>query len=406
MTDSRIRRSSGTTEAAGLVLVPSGRASSTIVAGSSAAGRDDGLLMPTPRMLASVIWRARGKPADTAASSCDRADAPGETLVSRGDPAGRAAGLILWGVRAGVKPLARVASCRESSLGPVPPPTLAGVPVRRLVVLAFIWGWSFLFIKVIVDHSSPQFVAWGRVTLGLAVVLAFLYGGGERFPERRWWGHLAVLAGVAVVAGFAGGDLAGSSFTGTLGVVAGSAGYGFGFAYAHRFVEGLSPIRLAAGQLAASALLLTPGTTVELALGRVQFTPLVALCLLLLGALGTGYAYVLNYRILKDVGGTGASLVTYLIPIVGVGAGILVLHEPFSLRQVAGALVIIFGIALVQGRLIGPSPSRRRASPCHQSRTAAPHAETGAERTGRPGNLLASCKLPRSGAGTERGVAV
>src|SRR6266545_217983 len=130
-----------------------------------------------------------------------------------------------------------------------------------------------------------------------------------------------------------------------------------GCAYAHRFVEGLSPIRLAAGQLAASALLLTPGTTVELALGRVQFTPLVALCLLLLGALGTGYAYVLNYRILKDVGGTGASLVTYLIPIVGVGVGILVLREPFSLRQVLGALVIIFGIALVQGRLLGPKPA-------------------------------------------------
>jgi len=288
--------------------------------------------------------------------------------------------------------------------------------VRRLVLLAFIWGWSFLFIKVVVERSSPQFVAWGRVVFGLVVVLAVLYGGGERLPERRWWGHLAVLAvamsvmpftmiawgeeritsaltsvlnactplfaaafsawllrarlrppqlaglaialaGVAVVAGLGGGDLAGSSFTGTLGVVAGSAGYGFGFAYAHRFVEDLSPIRLAAGQLATAALLLTPGTAVEVARGGVEFTPLVALCLVLLGGLGTGYAYVLNYRILKDVGGTGASLVTYLIPIVGVAAGILVLGEPFSLRQVAGALVIIFGIALVQGRLLGPKPT-------------------------------------------------
>ena len=71
---------------------------------------------------------------------------------------------------------------------------------------------------------------------------------------------------------------------------------------------------------------------------------------------------MLNYRILKDVGGTGASLVTYLIPIVGVGAGILVLHEPFSLRQVGGALVIILGIALVQGRLLGPRPTPEPAA--------------------------------------------
>ena len=58
--------------------------------------------------------------------------------------------------------------------------------MRRLVLLAFIWGWSFLFIKVVVERSSPQFVAWGRVVFGLVVVLAFLYGGGERLPERRW----------------------------------------------------------------------------------------------------------------------------------------------------------------------------------------------------------------------------
>jgi drug/metabolite transporter (DMT)-like permease len=293
--------------------------------------------------------------------------------------------------------------------------------VRRLLLLAFIWGWSFLFIKVIVERSSPQFVAWGRIVLGLAVVLAFLYGGGERLPGRRWWGHLAVLAlamsvmpftliawgeeritsaltsvlnactplfaaafsawllrarlrppqlaglaialaGVAVVAGLGGGDLTGSSITGTLGVVAGSAGYGFGFAYAHRFVEGLSPIRLAAGQLAAALLWLTPTTSLDLAAGKVHLSPLVVGCLLLLGGLGTGYAYVLNYRILKEVGGTGASLVTYLIPIVGVAAGILVLDEPFSLRQVAGALVIIFGIALVQGRILGPKPAPEPAA--------------------------------------------
>jgi drug/metabolite transporter (DMT)-like permease len=213
-------------------------------------------------------------------------------------------------------------------------------------------------------------IAWGeeRITSALTSVLnactplfaaafsAWLLRARLRPPQLA--GLVIALAGVAVVAGLGGGDLAGSSFTGTLGVVAGSAGYGFGFAYAHRFVEGLSPIRLAAGQLATAALLLTPGTAVELAGGGVEFTPLVVLCLLLLGGLGTGYAYVLNYRILKDVGGTGASLVTYLIPIVGVAAGVLVLDEPFSLRQVVGALVIIFGIALVQGRLLGPKPTQ------------------------------------------------
>jgi drug/metabolite transporter (DMT)-like permease len=69
--------------------------------------------------------------------------------------------------------------------------------VRRLLLLAFIWGWSFLLIKVIVESVPPTFLAWGRIVLGLAVILVFLRSSGERFPERRAWVHLAVL-GVAM----------------------------------------------------------------------------------------------------------------------------------------------------------------------------------------------------------------
>src|SRR4029450_5924895 len=45
--------------------------------------------------------------------------------------------------------------------------------MRRLALLAFIWGWSFLFIKVAVEGMTPSTVAWARVTLG-ALVLQLL----------------------------------------------------------------------------------------------------------------------------------------------------------------------------------------------------------------------------------------
>jgi drug/metabolite transporter (DMT)-like permease len=288
--------------------------------------------------------------------------------------------------------------------------------VRRLIVLACIWGWSFLFIKVILEGAPPTFVAWGRIALGLAVLVVLLRGSGERPPGRRYWGHLLVLGltmsvlpflliawgeqhiasalaavvnactplfaaafaawllgerlrppqlaglvvgfvGVGVVAGVGGGDLAGSSLAGVLAVVAASAGYGFGFVYAHRFTEGLSALQLSLGQLAAGAVLLAPVAGGDVAGGSVDLQPLGLLCLLLLGGLGTGYAYLLNYRTVQEHGATVASLVTYLVPIVGVAAGVLVLGEPFSLRLVLGGLVVVAGVALVQGRLLGP---RRR----------------------------------------------
>jgi len=62
--------------------------------------------------------------------------------------------------------------------------------VRRLFLLAFIWGWSFLFIKVILEDAPPTFLAWGRIALGLAVLAVALLRSGESLPERRYWGHL------------------------------------------------------------------------------------------------------------------------------------------------------------------------------------------------------------------------
>jgi drug/metabolite transporter (DMT)-like permease len=292
------------------------------------------------------------------------------------------------------------------------------VRVRRLFLLAFIWGWSFLFIKVILEDAPPTFLAWGRIALGLVVLLLAMRGRGQPMPERRYWGHLVVLGlamsvipfvligwgeehissalasvlnactplfaagfaaallgerlrppqllgvavgflGVAVVAGVGGGDLAGSSLLGSAAVVLASAGYGFGFAYANRFTTGLSALQLSFGQLLAATLILAPAAAADVAAGRVDLGPRAALCLLLLGALGTGYAYLLNYRTLQESGATVASLVTYLVPLVAVAAGVLVLGEPFSLRLVLGGLIVIGGVALVQGRLLGP---RRRTT--------------------------------------------
>jgi drug/metabolite transporter (DMT)-like permease len=211
--------------------------------------------------------------------------------------------------------------------------------------------------------SPRRFSPGGRILLGLTVMLAFLRSTGERFPERRTWGHLAVLGlatgvipftlmawgeehitsaltavlnactplftaafaagllhdrlrapqiagliialgGVAILAGIGGHDLAGSSLAGVLVTVVGTAGYGFGFAYARRFVNRLTPIQLSAGQLTAGCLVLLPFAGYDLATGSVHMTWLRLLCLVLLGGLGTGYAYLLNYHTLQAEGAT------------------------------------------------------------------------------------------------------
>jgi len=64
---------------------------------------------------------------------------------------------------------------------------------------------------------------------------------------------------------------------------------------------------------------------------------------LVCGALG----YILYFRLVADIGPTGALTVTYLIPLFGVIWGALFLDETLTIPMVAGALIVVAGTALV-----------------------------------------------------------
>jgi drug/metabolite transporter (DMT)-like permease len=288
--------------------------------------------------------------------------------------------------------------------------------VRRLFLLAFIWGWSFLFIKVAVDGLTPTTVAWARIALGAAVLYAILRHQGGRIPVDRTslrhyavaatignivpftllaWGEQHItsaltavlnastplftavfaaiglserlrpvqiaglalgMAGVAVAAGLGASDLEGSSTAGALAAILAGAAYGIAFVYMRRHLVSYPPIVAATGQLATGAVMLFPLAALTSILDGVSLTPSRLGAILALGAIGTGLAYVLNYRIIGDLGPTKASLVTYVIPVVAVVVGIVVLDEPFEWRLVVGGLLTVGGIAAVNAK----RPARER----------------------------------------------
>src|SRR5215218_8432809 len=83
--------------------------------------------------------------------------------------------------------------------------------------------------------------------------------------------------------------------------------------------------------------------------------PAVLAAISILGALGTGAAYVLNYRLITDEGPTVTSTVTYLLPVVAVVLGIVFLGEPVAAHLLAGTGIVLVGIALVQRRTPAPA---------------------------------------------------
>ena len=69
-----------------------------------------------------------------------------------------------------------------------------------------------------------------------------------------------------------------------------------------------------------------------------------------LGAIGTGFAYLVFFRLLTRWGPTRASLVAYLLPVVAVVLGVVVLGEAVDATFLAGAILIVAGIWVVNRR--------------------------------------------------------
>lgn len=281
--------------------------------------------------------------------------------------------------------------------------------MRRLLLLAFIWGWSFLFIKVAVEGMTPPTVAFLRIALGAAALQGWLrWRGVPPVRDRRvwWWGAavglvgsavpftllawgeerissaltavlnastplftamaaallvgerlrrwqvgglLVGIVGVAVAAGLGASDLSGSSLAGSLASVGAGACYGLAFVWMRQHLVGVPPASAAAIQLTTAAALMAPIALATSVAGGFDPTWRRIGAVLLLGVVGTGFAYLLNYRVVADLGATRASLVTYIIPAVAVLVGVVVLDEEFHARILLGGVLIIGGIALVNG---------------------------------------------------------
>lgn len=76
-------------------------------------------------------------------------------------------------------------------------------------------------------------------------------------------------------------------------------------------------------------------------------TPMVAASMQALGLVCGAFAYLLYFRLIANIGATGALAVTYLIPVFGVLRGALFLGEPILAPMLAGAALVVLGTVFV-----------------------------------------------------------
>lgn len=71
------------------------------------------------------------------------------------------------------------------------------------------------------------------------------------------------------------------------------------------------------------------------------------LCVIYLGMFSTALAYILYYKILNKLGATGGGVIGSMIPIPAIFFTSLLLHEPLSVSLLAGAIITVAGVLLV-----------------------------------------------------------
>jgi len=280
------------------------------------------------------------------------------------------------------------------------------------VALGLIWGSSFLLIKVAVDDFGPLPLVSVRITLAALVMAAYLRASRRRWPTSRGelaallfvgvantalpfglitWGeqtidsglatvldatvplftlvfaHFALadehvdvykviglgigFGGVALLAGRDADSTSPNPLSGQAAVLVASAFYALSSVVIRRYLRRVDPYVIAGGSLMIGAVAILSATLLTAPLPTIsEISGQAALAVIVLALLNTVVAYFLFYGLLDAWGSIRTSLVTYLLPPVGLTLGALLLDEPVDWKIVAGTLLILSAIVAVNWR--------------------------------------------------------
>jgi drug/metabolite transporter (DMT)-like permease len=280
------------------------------------------------------------------------------------------------------------------------------------LALGTVWGCSFIFIELGLEFLTPFGVAFIRCALGAITLLIFTKIRKVDLPaDRKIWQKLWVVAmllnvipgvlfafaqqyvtsvlasiinagtplmtlvfmlivfreeklkpeqiiglligalGVLTVVGVW-KELGNNQLVGVIALIIAVSCYGASYPYSTRNVIPLKlkPEALATGQLIMAAVTLLPFFIIN-GISNDFYRPQSVIAMLCLGIFGSGFAYIWNFAITAAAGSAIASTVTYLTPVVAVIVGFLYLGEVIVWHEIVGALIVIVGALLSQGRL-------------------------------------------------------
>jgi drug/metabolite transporter (DMT)-like permease len=200
-------------------------------------------------------------------------------------------------------------------------------------------------------HVTSVLAGIINATTPLATLIVMLIAfREEKLKAEQVYGLLLGGLGVMVVLGIWQG-IGDNQLTGVIALLVAVTCYGISFPYSKQNIIplGLKPEAAATTQLIMAAITLLPFYLYD-GISQDNYRPANIFAMLALGILGSGFAYIWNFSIIAAAGSSIASSVTYLTPVVAVFVGWLFLGEVIVWHEPVGALLVILGAAVSQGR--------------------------------------------------------
>ena len=282
-------------------------------------------------------------------------------------------------------------------------------------LLGLAWGSSFLWIKIAVQEIGPVLLVTLRIAFSLIGLIIVVFFNRSRLPRPKQWLPFIVLGltnvalpflliswseqridsgvasilnstvplftiliapiflqeeriTVARIAGLATGfigviislsrGLHGGAITdvvGELTMLLAAVLYAFSAVFARRATQALKADVQALVQMICALVYLSIGLPVLAPTISLPHLPLTWVALAWLGLVGSCLGTLLFYSLLHSIGVTRTMLSTYIFPLVGVILGILFLGEKVTWNLIAGGILILSGIYVVNSGIEIPT---------------------------------------------------
>jgi drug/metabolite transporter (DMT)-like permease len=276
----------------------------------------------------------------------------------------------------------------------------------QLLLVAALWGSSFIFIRVAAPVFGPVMTAFLRVLIGGVALLAYSlatrqrlgwrrFGAwialvgllnsaipfvlisfaeltlsasmsailnatvsfwtvliaaiwfGDKFTWQRFLGLVLGILGVMMLVGWSPLEPGLNTVLSVLALIGAALSYSLAANLTKAKLQGASPVGMVTGSLLTSSVTLAPLTPFNTILATPDATAIT--CLLVLGLVCSALAYLLFLPLIVTLGATRTSIVGLLVPIFAVAWSAILLHEAITLEKVFSCAVILLGAILVTG---------------------------------------------------------